>query len=126
LWQGYFYCFKGLYHCLVRRGVQTDTHAVANYKQPKFFKISFRIPKEPPIQVTSLGSYLRKLRLERGLYQKDVAKVLGVANDSITYWENDRCVPKKDNLIKLMKFFEIDEESFFEFVHYVGNYPGSA
>ena len=87
-------------------------HAAANDNSPKFFKIRFSIPKELPIQVTSLGPYLIKLRLEKGLCQKDVAKLLGVANDTVTYWENDRSMPSKENLIKLMKLFDIEEKSF--------------
>jgi transcriptional regulator with XRE-family HTH domain len=65
----------------------------------------------------TLGTFLRKLRLERGLQQKDVAKLLGVANDSVTYWENDRCLPRKNNLTKLMRFFGIEKEAFAQFLN---------
>ncbi len=46
------------------------TRAVPNCNHLKFFKINFRIPKNPPITPTSFGQFLRKLRLDTKLSQR--------------------------------------------------------
>ena len=88
-----------------------DTHAVANCNHLKFLKINFRISKVPPIKHTSFGKYLRNLRQEKKLSQRDLAQLLKVSDDSIRNWEGDRFLPKKENLAKLVAFFEIDDIS---------------
>jgi DNA-binding XRE family transcriptional regulator len=40
-----------------------------------------------------LGEHIKKVRLDKGLLQRDVAVRLTVAEDSITGWENDRYSP---------------------------------
>jgi len=87
-----------------------DTRAVPNNNNHKFFKINFRIPKIPPIELTSFSHFLRKLRQERKLSQRDLACLLGVSHDSIRNWENERFFPKKQSLAKLASFFQIDEK----------------
>lgn len=49
-------------------------------------------PKYVPNPVT-LGDKLRNRRLELGLLQKDVARLLRVSEDTVTYWENNRYEP---------------------------------
>ena len=41
-----------------------------------------------------------------GLFQKDIARLIGVTTDTITYWEKGRTHPTKQNLDKLMNFDE--------------------
>lgn len=41
----------------------------------------------------TIGDQLRNKRLELQLSQNDVAKIIGVSEDSITYWENNRSKP---------------------------------
>jgi DNA-binding XRE family transcriptional regulator len=41
----------------------------------------------------TLGDRLRARRLDLGLYQKDVAAIIGVTVDPICYWENNRVRP---------------------------------
>jgi len=84
------------------------THAVPNCNHLKFFKISFRIPKIPPIQPTSFGQFIRKLRLERQLQQRDLAKLIDASVQSIRNWEADRFLPGKESMAKLASFFQID------------------
>ena len=40
----------------------------------------------------------------QGLLQKDVAKILNVSEDTVTYWENGRSVPQIQCYPKIMKF----------------------
>ena len=42
---------------------------------------------------TSLGEKIRNKRLELRLLQKDVAKLIGISEDCLTYWENNRSEP---------------------------------
>jgi len=40
---------------------------------------------------------------------------LGVSPDSIGNWEEDRFLPKKESLVKLAFFFQIDEKFLLNF-----------
>ena len=82
----------------------TGTRAVANRNHLKSFKINFRIPKVSPIQPTSFGQLLQKLRLEKQLSQRELARLLKVSHDSIRNWERDRFLPNDMNQEKLEKF----------------------
>ncbi len=57
----------------------------------------FGYPKHPK----TLGERIRKTRMDKGWLQKDLAKHLGVCEDSITCWENDRSIPNQRNLFLL-------------------------
>ncbi len=41
----------------------------------------------------ALGKKIRNKRLELGLLQKEVAKILHTSNDTITNWENEKSLP---------------------------------
>lgn len=49
----------------------------------------------------SIGHKLRNYRLELGLLQKDIAELLDVSEDAVTYWENGRANPSQQNLKKI-------------------------
>ena len=55
----------------------------------------------------TLGEKLRNYRIQLKLLQKDVAGLLGVSEDTITFWENNRVKPKKGNYKKIMEFLSI-------------------
>ncbi|MBS3915834.1 MAG: helix-turn-helix transcriptional regulator [Bacteroidetes bacterium] len=44
--------------------------------------------------------------MDRGLLQKDVAATLGVTEDTITNWENGRCLPDLRYQVKINLFLE--------------------
>lgn len=48
-----------------------------------------------PKEIKTLGDQLRKVRLERNMSQKEVAKIIGVTTDTITNWELNRNKPQK-------------------------------
>jgi DNA-binding XRE family transcriptional regulator len=54
----------------------------------------------------TLGEKLRNKRIERKLLQKDVAVILGVCEDSITFWENNRVVPQIRYQNKIAAFLD--------------------
>lgn len=74
--------------------------------KPTGIKVSF-IPQ-------TIGEHLRKKRLEQGLLQEDVAKLIGVTTDCITNWENNRGIPQVQFMPAIVKFIgfvplEIDD-----------------
>jgi len=50
-----------------------------------------------------LGECIRKWRLERGLFQVDLAKRIGVSEMTIVNWEKGRTKPIKQNFERLKK-----------------------
>jgi DNA-binding XRE family transcriptional regulator len=56
------------------------------------------------INPVTIGDRLKNRRLELGLLQKDVAKVIGVCEDSITFWENNRHEPSIIYYPKIIEF----------------------
>jgi len=51
----------------------------------------------------TLGERIRKWRLEEGLFQRDLAKIIGVDEMTIVNWEKGRTKPIKQNLERLEK-----------------------
>lgn len=49
----------------------------------------------------TLGERIRRVRLERGLYQAQLAKRAGVDEMTIVNWEKDRTVPQGRRLVRL-------------------------
>jgi transcriptional regulator with XRE-family HTH domain len=77
----------------------------------KIKKVS--IPETP----SNLGEHIRKKRMEEGMYQTDVARLLNVAPDSITYWENNRFQPQVQYYPRIIEFlgyfpFQLDTSLF--------------
>lgn len=62
-------------------------------------------PKRPK----TLGERIKKIRMDMGLYQKDVAKIIGVTTDTITLWEKGRHAPSKGFLKKIEGFLEMQQ-----------------
>jgi DNA-binding XRE family transcriptional regulator len=52
----------------------------------------------------SLGDHIRAKRLDLGLLQKDVAKIIQVDTKSIVFWENNRHEPNIQHHPKIMEF----------------------
>ncbi len=55
-------------------------------------KLWFRASRYPD---QTLGQRIRKARLEKGLYQEDLAKLLKVTETTIANWELERTKPIK-------------------------------
>lgn len=55
----------------------------------------------------TLGEKLKKLREERGLYQRDIAELVGVGVSTISGYEKDLKRPKPKNLKKLADFYGV-------------------
>jgi DNA-binding transcriptional regulator YiaG len=57
-----------------------------------------------PSEIKTRGDRLRTKRLDLGLYQSDVATILGVTKDTVCYWENNRVKPSPYSQIKIVAF----------------------
>ena len=75
-------------------------HAVPNYKNSQPLVITLRLSLYPD---GTLGERIKKWRLERGLFQVDLAKSLGVSEMTIVNWRKGRAKPIKQNFERLEK-----------------------
>ncbi|MGB7055174.1 MAG: helix-turn-helix transcriptional regulator [bacterium] len=53
-----------------------------------------------------MGERIKKKRMDLGLFQKDVARMIGVSTDTITLWEKGRTKPCRKNTGKIELFLE--------------------
>jgi DNA-binding XRE family transcriptional regulator len=58
------------------------------------------MPKGYPKNPQTFGEYLRKYRMDKGLLVKDVAKIIGVTENTVLNWEQDRIQQIRNNSIK--------------------------
>jgi transcriptional regulator with XRE-family HTH domain len=70
--------------------------------------ITFTVSKYPS---ETLGQLLRRLKLEKGLEQRELAKKLRVHRNTIYEWENDRNGPYRKSIERLAKFFKISAKT---------------
>lgn len=61
----------------------------------------------------SIGEKIKELRLESGLSQLNLAKIIGVSQKAIDYWERNVNEPKASYIISLVKYFGITFDDFF-------------
>lgn len=61
-----------------------------------------------------IGEKIKELRLEKGLSQMQLGKLIGVSQKAIDYWERSVNEPKASYIISLVKFFGISFDEFFE------------
>jgi len=53
---------------------------------------------------TVVGEHIRMKRLQLGLIQKDVAKIINVSEDTITFWENQKASPMIHHYPNIISF----------------------
>lgn len=58
----------------------------------------------------TLGKALRRIRLERGLRQSDVAGLVGVHLETYSRWEAGKFQPKARQLVDLATVLQVKEE----------------
>lgn len=61
-----------------------------------------------------LGEIIKELRIERNLSQMQLAKMIGVSQKAIDYWERNVNEPKASYIISLVRVFNISFDEFFE------------
>ncbi|NIR50066.1 helix-turn-helix transcriptional regulator [candidate division KSB1 bacterium] len=60
-----------------------------------------------------MGLYIKKLRLDKGLSQKYLAKLLGVTPGTSINWERERVRPRKRSVERLKQVLNWEEVSLF-------------
>ena len=53
------------------------------------------------------GVKLKELRIEKGLSQRKLGELLGVCNQTVSFWETGSREPDLDALVKIAAFFEV-------------------
>ncbi len=74
-----------------------------NYKNFRPLVVTLRISLYPD---TTLGEGIKKWRLERGLFQVDLPKRIGVSEMTIVNWEKGRNYPMERNLMRIKEILE--------------------
>jgi len=88
------------YPALFVFGNRTLNCAVPNYKNSHPLVITLQLSLHPD---QTLGKRIKKWRLERGLFQRDLAKKIGVSEMTVVNWEKGRTKPIKQNSERLEK-----------------------
>lgn len=57
---------------------------------------------------------IKVLRLEKGWTQQDLADRLGVSQQTVAKWENDKGMPTADKLPTIAKIFDVPMESLYK------------
>ena len=63
-----------------------------------------------PTNFVTIGDVVKKLRTERGLFQKELAKGIGVDEMTIVNWEKSRTTPGRKHMERLEEFFSTNLE----------------
>ena len=75
-----------------------------------FSKVQIKVAKPKPAgypkQIVTIGDKLRAKRMDLGLLQRDVAKILNVTCSSVENWERNRYNPGKSTLIGIRGFLD--------------------
>ena len=53
------------------------------------------------------GEKLKELRLEKGLSQRKLGEILGVCNQTVSFWETGSREPDLDSIVNIADFFEV-------------------
>ena len=65
-------------------------------------------PGGVPRSLEKIGDHLRKARIERGLEQRQVARILGVTDSTVWNWENHRSSPPVPQCGRVIEFLGYD------------------
>lgn len=71
-------------------------------------KVIFYLKEEQAMNQEKIGQFLRELRKEKGITQAQLAETLGVANRSVSRWENGVNMPDFSLLIAIAKFYDVE------------------
>lgn len=64
--------------------------------------------------MVKIGEKIKELRLEKGISQMQLGKLIGVSQKAVDYWERSVNEPKSSYIIALVRVFGITFDEFFE------------
>jgi transcriptional regulator with XRE-family HTH domain len=67
-----------------------------------------------------VGGRIARHREERGLSQRDLARIIGCSQRSIGLWEDGSCMPRVDKQIALADAFGVPPDRLFRFARLRG------
>jgi transcriptional regulator with XRE-family HTH domain len=62
------------------------------------------LDKAYPKEINTIGAAIRQRRLDLGLRQRDVAKIVGCDKTSVLNWEKGHTAPQSNKMAMVMKF----------------------
>jgi hypothetical protein len=62
-----------------------------------------------PVEAKTLGDHIRLKRLEKGLTQGEVVKILGIRMKRFSDWERDLAIPSESEWPRVFYTFGIDQ-----------------
>ena len=60
-----------------------------------------------------IGERIKELRIEKALSQAELAKIIGVSQKAVDFWERSVNEPKIGYVIALVDFFDVSFDEFF-------------
>ena len=72
--------------------------------------------KIPRLYVFGSGQFLKNLRRKNGLYQKDIAKIIGVTRIQVNRWEKSKLKVPLKSLIEIAEFLGVSREKIYELI----------
>ncbi len=60
-----------------------------------------------------IGDKIKEFRIEKGYSQMQLAKIIGVSQKAIDYWERNVNEPKASYIIAMVKAFQLSYDEFF-------------
>ena len=62
----------------------------------------------------SIGTNIKKLRIEHGLDQVQLGEIAGVSDKAVSTWENDISIPRMGAIQKIADYFGISKSAIIE------------
>ncbi|MBR3995116.1 MAG: L-serine ammonia-lyase, iron-sulfur-dependent, subunit alpha [Clostridia bacterium] len=62
----------------------------------------------------TISEKIRSIRIDNGISQRELARIMGISNRAVSKWENGLSYPSTENLIRISEIFSIPLEYFFE------------
>ena len=59
------------------------------------------------MEENNFSTFIKELRMEKGLSQEELAKALYVHRTTVNKWENDNVIPLNDKLLLIANYFDI-------------------
>ncbi len=77
-------------------------------------KVARPARREAPAVPRTLGEHILKKRVESGMLQRQVARLIAVSEDTVTYWENGRSAPQVQfypAIIAFLEYYPFEDET---------------
>ena len=70
------------------------------------------------MDLKKIGSFLKKLRKEKGITQEELAEKIGIGTSNISYIENGKFAPSIENFAKIAEVLGVEPSELYKFSHH--------